>query len=412
MAQHDFGSDLASSLLDLSLESETVAAGVPEDERGAGLEPVGLAPSTALAVRCHAELGLGVFPVDPDTKRPNFKGWQRGGLRQEASIVKVFGKRANEAMVVGVATGFPLAGGGFLYVLDVDGRNGGFEALKGLPPLPETVTAKTKDGLHYWFKTATPQASYRRDGLELKGAGSQVLIPPAPGRSWLRDPWEFEIADCPDFLLPQAQEPKPEKKPLRVVVDGITGELLFDLSDPLGQLRRAKPGSRHQILLSVSARLRLRGPLTGRAYKALLEGALEVGLSESEARRVIDYANAHPCDNWSSKHSSPFPNGSYALTERELRVLRTIVARYETKRKLSDLPFEKLASDVFSLRWICRRTGLDHQEKARRSVEKLVAAGLLWRGGTKRLEPGQRPAQKYRPTYAGLTISGIYGGRT
>jgi hypothetical protein len=250
----------------------------------------------AEALRFRHELNLGVLPVDAATKKPRIKGWQNGGLRAEASVVKVFDRMPEEAFV-GVPTGYPLAGGGFLYVLDVDGRNGGLEALSALPELPETVTAKTKDGAHYWFRTATPlPGQFRDDGLELKGAGQYVVVPPAPGRTWIRDPFEFEIADCPDFLLPQPQI-QLVRSGLQFRVDTVTGEIALDLSNPLAELRRAKPGSRRQTLLRVAGMLANRtrqGVLSEKqARQELLASALSVGIASEEAHRIIDYAFTH-----------------------------------------------------------------------------------------------------------------------
>jgi hypothetical protein len=98
--------------------------------------------------------------------------------------------------------------GGYLYVLDVDRRRDGMDVLESLPALPETVTAKTRDGFHYWFRTSEPMRTrYLDNGLELKGKGSYVCVPPGEGRSWVRNPFEFEVAECPAWLLELAAKP-------------------------------------------------------------------------------------------------------------------------------------------------------------------------------------------------------------
>jgi hypothetical protein len=362
-------------------------------------------------VRCNGELGLGVFPVDPELKKPWIKGWQKGGLRQEASIVKVFGRFAEEAVVVGVATGFPVAGGGYLYVLDVDGRNGGLEALAALPELPETVTAKTKDGAHYWFRTATPQPSYTRDGLELKGVGAQVVIPPAPGRSWIRNPFEFEIAECPAFLLPQPDELRAsEQKPLRVVVDRSTGEVLVDLSNPLQALRDAKPGSRTNTLLRVAGSManKVRRGLVSetQAREELLATSLGTGLTQEDSLRVIDWCFRNNKFKTSGEGREALRTlcTCHTVTERHLEVLSFVCSVYEE----DDRPFEKQVARPFSARWVCGHTSLDHPMKAKRTLDDLCAAQLLWLSPSRvRYKPGQKACKKYRPTYAGLTVAGV-----
>jgi hypothetical protein len=157
------------------------------------------------ALEYRTELGLGIIPVTA-SKKPKIRQWSRtGGLRGEIPIMKFFD--ADVDAMVAVPTGSRLRDGRYLYVLDFDLRNGGADALYALPELPLTVADKTPDGGHFWFGTSEPMPTVTRDdGLELKGIGALVIVPPAPGRVWLRDPFEWPIADCPEWLLPQLAE--------------------------------------------------------------------------------------------------------------------------------------------------------------------------------------------------------------
>jgi hypothetical protein len=379
------------------------------DEEGSG-QPEHLAATSAAAVRYRSELGLGVLPVV--NKKPRIKGWQNGGLRADASIVKVFDRMPEEAFV-GVPTGYPLAAGGFLYVLDVDlDKPGVEEALGALPELPETVTARTPNGWHYWFKTATPlPGQFREGGLELKGAGQYVVVPPAPNRSWLRDPWEFEIADCPDFLRPQPIQRA--SAPLHLRVDPTTGEVALDLSDPLSELRRAKTGTRRQTLLRVAGRLAYRarqGLLNEKqTRRELLETALQVGIEESEALRLIEFCftrNQLKVEQLLRGEPGSASNTSCHTTKRDLEVLSAISRVYLERIGQSGIPFEGQAADVFSLRYLMSLTGIEHPQQVSRSLDRLISARLLWRSPKpKRLKAGQRPCNQFRPTYLGMSLA-------
>jgi hypothetical protein len=132
--------------------------------------------------------------------------------------------------------------------MDVDARNGGEEALAKLPPLPKTVMAQTNDGYHYWFRTDKPFPSTTRpDGIELKGAGAYVVVPPAPGRFWLRDPFDYEIAWAPEWLLPKPTEPvsQTEKRSREVITTWhkpLTGEVGILCKPYLSPVPRSTPG--------------------------------------------------------------------------------------------------------------------------------------------------------------------------
>ena len=359
------------------------------------------------ALRYRRELGLSVIPTDPETKKPGLKSWARsGGLRAEGAIRKMFA-RTDDA-VIGFPTGCPLKEGGFLYVLDVDGRHGGYEALRALPELPETVTSKSRDGEHHWFRTQVPMPTVTRpDGLELKGAGAYVIVPPAPGRHWLRNPYEFEVADIPDFLLPDLQPTESEPHRLDFLVNEETGEvsILVELSAPLEAIRAAKPGERHTTVLREGRRAFLRGTPRQKVEQA----ALSTGLAPQEVQRLVDYiSKPSKASNTSGGRARSAHNMScnIKVTGRDLDVLGAIVAQFDTIMARTDCPFENVKSDIFSTRFLAEKVGLAHPPQVQRCLSSLQAAGLLWKSPLpKRLKEGQRPCNLYRPTYLGLAVS-------
>lgn len=314
--------------------------------------------------------------------------------------MKVFARYEDEA-TVGMPTGTPLRSGGYLYVLDVDTRNGGTEALAALPDLPLTVTARTKGGWHYWFRTEIPMPTvYREDGLELKGAGAFVVVPPAPGRTWLRDPFEFEIADCPDWLLPDVGRGMAKHEPLSVRHDPDTGCVGLDLGNPLAALRAARPGTRRRALLVQGGRVAAGGGST-QARQELHRVAVEVGIADSEASRLLDY-----CFSTAGGREGKRSNSSchIKLSERDLAVLRLVAPRFSRP----GVPFRAMSADIFSTRYVAEQVELGHPQKAKRCLDKLVEAGLLWRSPyPKRFAEGVRACNRFRPTYAGLATAGV-----
>ena len=88
---------------------------------------------------------------------------------------------------------------GTVIVLDVDPRHGGDESLRDLEALhellPETVSVETGGGgAHYWFHP--PEGREIRNssgalgpGLDIRGAGGYVLVPPSLHQSGRRYEW-------------------------------------------------------------------------------------------------------------------------------------------------------------------------------------------------------------------------------
>src|SRR5262249_16891830 len=93
------------------------------------------------------------------------------------------------------------------------------------------------------------------------------------------------------------------------------------------------------------------------------------------------------------------------VSERDIVVLGVVVGHFERVMEKSGCCYEQLQSDVLSARYVAERAGLKHPPQAMRAIDKLVAAGLVWRNPNgKALKPGQRAACKYRPTHVGMSF--------
>jgi hypothetical protein len=106
-------------------------------------------------------------------------------------------------------------------VIDIDPRNGGLESVVALTgrygPFPETPTVKSGgNGIHNYFRlpdgvfvpSGGSLAASGYPGVEWKGAGAQVVLPPSvhvSGRPYLWDPGfatgEMPVVPIPDWLL-------------------------------------------------------------------------------------------------------------------------------------------------------------------------------------------------------------------
>lgn len=131
-------------------------------------------------------------------------------------------KRASDELVTSWWTRWPAANVGVVtgavsgvVVLDVDPRNGGEGTLSAVGhrygPLPETWVVRTGGGgRHHWFTPAdrVVPTTTLGPGLDLKGEGGLVVVPPSRHASgkvyeWVpgRSPDEMEAAPIPEWLV-------------------------------------------------------------------------------------------------------------------------------------------------------------------------------------------------------------------
>jgi hypothetical protein len=89
------------------------------------------------------------------------------------------------------------------------GRDG-FAALADLPALPPTLCAQTpRNGRHFYFRHVVGGRNRKLSAdssVEWFSSGKLVVVPPAPGRTWLN---RAEIAEAPDWLKALVTAPKP-----------------------------------------------------------------------------------------------------------------------------------------------------------------------------------------------------------
>jgi hypothetical protein len=140
-----------------------------------------------------ADLGIPVFSCKPD-KSPNTPHGFKDATTDQESLVGMF---AEPDLRIGMPTG---KASGFT-VVDIDPKNGGDKSV-GKLNIPNTRTAQTPSGgLHFYFKEAgiRNSASLLAPGVDIRGEGGYVIVPPSQGYKWLND---AESVDYPPHLRP------------------------------------------------------------------------------------------------------------------------------------------------------------------------------------------------------------------
>lgn len=147
--------------------------------------------NVAAAALEHAGRGRPVFPVDPVSKRP----LERGGGGFKAATTDVARIRAWWQRWPGAGLAIPTGRPTGIVVIDVDPRHGGAdgvqEAADRLGSLPPTLRASTPSGGWHYFLTLPADAGdipnsagKLAEGVDVRGTGGYVVIPPGRGREW------------------------------------------------------------------------------------------------------------------------------------------------------------------------------------------------------------------------------------
>jgi Bifunctional DNA primase/polymerase, N-terminal len=244
-----------------------------------------------------ASAGLPVFPCNG--KVPLTDHGFKDATRDE-TVIRLRWAEAPDANI-GVATGAAM-NGSKLIVLDVDGSEGeaSLAALQSLHgEIPPTVGTRTpRGGRHLWMlapsdvRIRCSAGKKLGPGLDVRGEGGYVIVPPSSGYSWegTRSP-----ATMPDWLVGLLREPDRPPRPVvepRVLEDGDgTPYGLRALEEETERVRSAPEGQRNTQLNESAFRLgqlEAGGELSpGVAEDALQAAGLASGLSLHEVDKTI-----------------------------------------------------------------------------------------------------------------------------
>jgi hypothetical protein len=202
--------------------------------------------------------GWRIFPVKFREKLPLVKGWPNLATADKAKIsewLRQYGQ-CNWGLATGSASG--------ILVLDADSD----EALNELEKLgsPQTFTVKTARGQHFYFQypsdsTIHNSASKLAKGLDVRGEGGYVLMPPSVHPSGVR----YQILDNrlpvppPQWLLKKLTGPPASSS--KVQVEG----------NPTLVEQKIGEGSRNATLASLAGTMQRRGMTQGAIEAALIK---------------------------------------------------------------------------------------------------------------------------------------------
>jgi len=267
------------------------------------------------ALRYSSEFGWPVFPLAQGSKIPpaDTRGF-RDAVTDPHAVASAFSRfpRAN----IGIATG------NGLLVLDIDGRNGGFESIASLKaegrPFGHCPVAKTGNaGRHLYFAIHEPIKCRTGiwPGIDIKADGGYVVAPPSrigssksgSGGSyvWLVDPYQTPLPPIPEWLLTELR-PKstvaalraPSTSPLSAVrrLDGLAR---FVTGAPNGSrnaalnwasFRAAELICENQIktseVVGILRTAALNAGLDSREIIATIESGLRAGIEKGGATNV------------------------------------------------------------------------------------------------------------------------------
>ena len=332
-------------------------------------------PDYLAAARAYAEKGILVFPCRPDKSPYTPKGF--GDATTDPRKITAWWTRWPEARI-GVPTGPRF------WVLDVD-KLAALEGLAG--KLPDTWTVRTpRGGLHLYFRPAEGIGNGTGnlpEGIDVRGMGTgYVLAPPSPGYKVEN---KAPIAEAPGWLLeavrrdPRTSESSGER-PAKT-------RTCIDVEGP-----PIPAGTRNTILASIAGRLH-DGTRNPAQLAADLEGInaarCQPPLPAAEVEKIAaSIARLEPC-----KGTGATP-----------KVVREELAQIEAEHlwgrswsgvgwksprsllaaliKLARVHGTKTAEGVrvsASIRQLARAAGLGSVNTVRRSIGRLVDAGIVRR---------------------------------
>lgn len=257
------------------------------------------------AALLYARQGLPVFPLHERSKIP-FAGEHvcaaplhqhgRTDASTDPGTVEAWWREHPRANV-GLATGRGLD------VLDVDGPEGEASLAElvtrrwPLPPTCEVRTGREGGGRHLYFRSAgwPSRSSKIARGLDTRGVGGSVTLPPSVHPSGARYAWTSLVPPAPapawltEIILRQEERraPATPRRPLRDVSRYATAAL----DSACAEVGSAPEGVRNETLNREAfgiGQLVAGGALEeGHAEDVLVSAGCAAGLSEAEARRTV-----------------------------------------------------------------------------------------------------------------------------
>lgn len=237
------------------------------------------------------KLGYRVLPLAKGKKIPLIQQWTKHASC-DAAVVEGW-----ENQFPGCNWGVATGKGSGIVVIDIDPRHGGDIQWKRLTMGKQINTATCKTGgggEHYYF--AMPEnvlinnavlSAYQ--GIDIRGEGGQVVIPPSIHESgsryaWLKPPWQTKPAPLPDWLL-------------QIILNVNAGQTVGE--SMIG-------GQRNNSIFHQALMLARQGALaefTVSAMKLWRDQSDEKDLTDSEIERTVDSAYKRADSERAARHA-------------------------------------------------------------------------------------------------------------
>jgi len=211
-----------------------------------------------------AKAGYRVFPIAPGQKRPSVDGGFYGGTLDQSKIAYWISEENRGRHNVAIATGLPSD----LVVIEADTPEAYAEMEEKYGP----PAVKTKRGGHWYFKhpadgKVRSRAVEGKAGLDRKGDGGYVLVPPSLGRTWTNGiPEKSKLPELPPELRgPKQKSSEGRESKLDNTVQRQAAAIIADA------VRTVRNGKRHEHLMHLCGVLLSRGVAFEDAERILIE---------------------------------------------------------------------------------------------------------------------------------------------
>jgi bifunctional DNA primase/polymerase-like protein/AAA domain-containing protein/primase-like protein len=168
-----------------------------------------------------AAQGIPVFPcknapgVEGQHKRPLTRYGFKDATTKANQIRRWWGKECPNALI-GVPTGSRTG----INVLDLDVKKGknGIAHVPNYKDLSNCISRTGSGGIHIFFQgdnSVRNSADKIAPGVDVRGEGGYVIVPPSPGYEWLKGNLSLALPDFPDRFRPAPRqgEPTPNAEP-------------------------------------------------------------------------------------------------------------------------------------------------------------------------------------------------------
>ena len=281
----------------------------------------GLGPQAPNLADAAIAIGLPVFPCDAQ-KRPLTPNGYKDATSDPAAIRRMFAMPG--AAMIGMPTGE--VSGVVAVDVDVKDQRQGMDWLNANSHrMPQTRTIRTgSGGLHIYLswpgQRVKNSASKIAPGIDVRGDGGYVIVPPSPGYAVADN---APIADIPDWLLPVLCPP--EAAPAAAIVrqrDAVP-DLYTEraLQEELARAASAPDGTRNHTIHEVAVKL---GTLVGAGMLSRATVEAELGAIAAQwpnrpksidtIKRGLEYGIANP-RQVPEREAETLPPAVYTITQ-------------------------------------------------------------------------------------------------